>query len=172
MKYQIGQALWWGSFEMEAIHITCPDCGGTGRLRVTFHDETQVSIDCRNCCCGYDPPRGYLVVYERKPRARLSTVTGVEVNADGARYHTNDCYIVEEKDLFENKADAELSAQTKADQATKDERERIANKEKPTRTWAFNASYHRQCIKRAQKDIEYHTAKLAVAAIKAKEKAT
>jgi len=32
----------------------------------------------------------------------------------------------------------------------------------------IDASYHRRCIKQAKADIERHTAKLAVAAIKAK----
>jgi len=54
--------------------------------------------------------------------------------------------------------------------ADRAEREKIATKEKDTRTWAWNASYHRRQIKDAKRQLEYHTAKLNVASLKAKEK--
>ena len=44
-KYEIGQDVFFASFSSHASeYVTCPDCGGTARLRVTFHDETTVSI--------------------------------------------------------------------------------------------------------------------------------
>ncbi len=149
--------------------MTCPDCGGTGRLRVTFHDETQVSIDCQNCSAGFDPPTGRVRVYDRKPRAELSTITGVEINGSETRWRTDKSYLVEESDLFDNEADCTVAATAMAEQRDREDRDKVNRKEKDTRSWAWNASYHRRCLKEAQRQIEYHTAKLAVAAIKAKE---
>lgn len=170
MKYEIGQGLYWATWDTSPKHVVCPDCGGTGRLRVTFHDETQVSIDCRNCAAGYDPPSGKVKIYERIPRARFVIVTGVEITEKETRWHTSESYIVPESELFGDEVFCMAYAQIKAREADKAELDKVLTKEKDTRTWAWNASYHRRCIKDAEKQIAYHMAKLNVAAIKAKTK--
>lgn len=168
-KFQIGDDLWYPTWDAFDNYVTCPDCGGTGRLRVTFHDETQVSIDCRNCSSGYDEPSGRVRVYDRKAAVKYCVVSGLEIEGTTVRYRTSDSRVLDEADLFRDHDEAMAAAVLKAGEASHQERERIATKEKDTRTWAWNASYHRGKIKQAHKDIEYHTAKLAVAAIKAKE---
>lgn len=173
MRFEVGQQIWIGDFSpLAPIYETCPDCGGTGRLRVTFHDETQVSIECRNCAAGYDPPTGRIVVYRHEANARRAVVCGFE-NAHGlTRWHVDgtDCSyrIVDDEQAFEIEADALAWAKAREGRYEEEQRAKIFQKEKDTRTWAWNASYHRNIIKRAQKDIEYHTAKLNAAKIKAK----
>lgn len=56
-----------------------------------------------------------------------------------------------------------------AAEADAEELRRIAEKEKPTRTWSWNATYHRKEIKRCEESIARHRAKLSVASLKAKE---
>jgi len=169
MKHQIGEVVWLASWEAQPAYVVCPDCGGTGRLRVTFHDETQVSIECRNCSAGFDPPTGRVKVYDRVPRAVEAKITGAEIDGDKVEWRTDQSYRVPEAEIYSNKADALFAAREKARQADREERDRVNQKEKDTRTWAWNASYHRRCIKEAQRQLEYHTAKLAVAVLKAKE---
>jgi len=173
-KYQIGDRVWRAAFEGTAVYLTCPDCGGTGRLRIIFHDDTQASIECRNCQRGYNSPTGQVIAHERAPRVDLVTISGVEIEPNQVRYKVSAgehaWYIYEPDQLFDNESDARACAQDMAAKADAKERAKVLTKEKDTRTWAWNASYHRQCIKRAQHDLEYHTAKLNVAAIKAKEK--
>jgi hypothetical protein len=169
MKFEIGQEVWRCAFEMTTNHIQCPDCTGTGRLRVLFADDSMVSIECRNCASGYEPPRGYLTVHDREPFAKLVTITGVEIDDGKTRWRTNDSYRVDEAELFLTEAEAFDAAKIMAAQFDEAERQKILQKEKDTRTWAWNATYHRNCIKRAQKEIDYHTKKLAVASLKAKE---
>ena len=169
MKYEIGQQVYWATWDSRDAYVTCPDCGGTGRLRVTFHDETQVSIDCRNCSVGYDPPTGRIHVHNRMAVVRLTTITGCEVEGSKVEWRTSDSYRISEDNLFDNEADCLVRAAEIDAQADREERERVNRKEKDNRSWAWNASYHRNQIKDAQRRIEYHTAKLAVAAIKAKE---
>ena len=174
MRYEVGQQVWIGEFSpLAAVYETCPDCGGTGRLRVTFHDETQVSIECRNCAVGYDPPTGRILVRRNAGKARMATVTGLEINGGQTRWHVDgtDCSyrIVDDADAFDTKDEAMAWAEQKSAAYEQKQRDRIFEKEKDTRTWAWNASYHRKCIKEAQRQIEYHSAKLAVAAVKAKE---
>lgn len=173
MRFQIGQHIWVGDFSpLAPFYEKCPDCGGTGRLRVIFHDETQVSIECRNCSAGYDHPTGRIIVHRNKASARQATICGLEINDGRTRWHIdglNGCYrIVEDEAAFDNEADAFSWAESKAAAYEEEQRARIQQKEKDTRSWAWNASYHRRAIEKAKKDIAYHTEKLNVAALKAK----
>jgi len=176
MKYEVGQQVWWATCQTSEHFEKCPDCGGTGRLRVTFHDETQVSIDCANCASGYNPPTGLVKWYGRAAEARLITITGFEFTDGKASYHAGigpgSYYRIDESELFDAETDAKAHADKLAAEHDAAERARVLNKEKNTRSWAWNASYHRNIIKRAEKDIAYHAAKLAVAALKAKEPAS
>jgi ribosomal protein S27E len=169
IKFDIGAEPWWARCRQEETSVECPDCGGTGRLRVTFHDETTVSIACQNCSRGYDPPTGRVRVHDRTPRAERVLIEGFEVKSDGSiEYRTSASYTVKEELLFDDYTGAMLRAEELAVALDREERERVATKERDTRSWAWNASYHRGEIKRCQKDIAYHEAKLAVASLKAK----
>jgi hypothetical protein len=173
VRFEIGQQAWWATCQTREISETCPDCGGTGRLRVTFHDETQVSIECRNCAVGYDPPTGLVKWYGHLPEAKLITISGLEMSGAETSWHAaiaqSSYYKISDGALFSAEEDAKSYAEQLAAEHDVAERKRIMTKEKDTRTWAWNASYHRNCIKRAQKDIDYHTSKLNVAKLRAKE---
>lgn len=174
MRYKVGDKIWVGEFSsMAPVYETCPDCGGTGRLRVTFHDEAQVSIECQNCAAGYDPPTGRVIVYKQVASARHAAISGLEVDGDKVRWHVDShsgsYRIIDDDKAFDTEAEAVAWAQCRSAEYEQEQRDRIFKKEKDTRKWAWNASYHRNCIKRAQKDLEYHTAKLNVAKVKAKE---
>lgn len=173
MKFNIGDTVWAASFEPTETYITCPDCCGEGRLRVIMGDGTEVSVGCRNCEKGYMGPQGRLTVYDRRPFAKSVKITGAEIQPDGVRYHYH-CgesywHTYDEENLFADEPGAVARAQEMAVAADAEERSRILNREKDTRSWAWNANYHRQCIARAKKDIAYHESKLAVASLKAKE---
>lgn len=181
-KYEIGQEIYWASFSAHAHeYVTCPDCGGTGRLRVIFHDETTVSIPCANCAKGYEEPSGLIHVYCRKGVAESGRISGLEINGDNVEYrisklflgtdgHTfSGGYIVKECDAFLTEQEAKEKADIMAAEYDAEERARIFKKEKDTRTWAWNASYHRREMKDAERKLEYHSKKLSHAALKAKD---
>lgn len=168
-KFKIGDALWRASFESTAAWVTCPDCGGRKHIRCLLHDDSMVLIDCRACARGYEPPSGQLQVFNRTPNAVRALITGVTIDGGGIEYRTADCFIVQEEDLFIDPEAALAAAQVKADNASREELERIQKKEKDTRSWAWHVHYHRDCIRRAEKEIEYHTKKLGIARVKAKE---
>ena len=84
-------------------------------------------------------------------------------------YNCSNAWHVSQEDLFDNSEDASAAAIQKCLELDKKDRDKVLRKEKDTRTWAWNASYHRNCIKKAEKDIAYHTDKLNVASLKAKE---
>ncbi len=174
--YAIGDKVWKSTFQSTKNYVECPDCGGTGRLRVTFHDDTQVSIDCKNCSVGYDPPSGRVMVYERHSHSEQGIIVGIEITSDGVEYKLSNpragsgtYWCIKESEIFNTKEEADAYGVILAEEANKEELARVYRKEKDTRTWAWNASYHRRCIKDAEKQIVYHTAKLNVASLKAKE---
>ena len=173
MKYNVGDSVWHPTWHTTENYVTCPDCGGTGRIRVIFHDDSQVSVECRNCGPGYNPPTGRIKVYDRKPDAQYVIITGMELTSeDGISkilYNCSNAWHVSQEDLFDNSEDASAAAIQKCLELDKKDRDKVLRKEKDTRTWAWNASYHRNCIKKAEKDIAYHTDKLNVASLKAKE---
>ena len=166
---QIGDKVWVADFKNHTIkNVTCPDCGGTGRLRVIFHDETQVSIDCQNCASGYEPPKGYVGIYTSEASAIIDTIEEVRQTKDGCEYITTRRHVYTEKDVFDNEQDALNCALKKEAEYIKEQEERIFKKEKDTRSWAWNASYHRKQIKKANESIAYHTKKLNAANLKGK----
>lgn len=168
-RYEIGERAWRATFESSESFVICPDCGGSGRIRCLLHDDTMVSVDCEGCKRGYNPPTGRIHVYDRAPRAVLATITGMEITEGKVEYHTADSYRVAESEFFDSESAAMVAAVKIALQADRDERDRIAQKEKPTKTWSWHVHYHRRAIREAQKQIEYHTGKLNVASLKAKE---
>jgi len=168
MKYEIGQQVWYAGWESSPARIVCPDCDGEGRIRVLLPDDSIVSIDCTACQRGYERPSGYLECYDRKAVAKLVTITGLEISDGKTHWKTSESYRTDEAELFDNEVDAFAAAKVKAEEDDREERARIGRKHKDTRSWAWNAHYHRICIKDAQRQIEYHTSKLAVASLKAK----
>ena len=174
MRYNIGDVAWRATYDKSPREVTCPDCGGTGRLRVTFHDDTQVSIECRECTSGYDPPTGRIRIYDGgRPRAEQVIISGIEMDASKELYRVaagaHSYWSIPSAELFDDEAAAQTRGAELAAEHDETERRRVFEKEKNTRTWAWNASYHRRCIEKAKKDIAYHEAKLAVAAVRAKE---
>jgi hypothetical protein len=139
-EYQIGCTVFWGSFESSENHVECPDCGGTGRLRVILHDETQVSIECDTCKLGYHGPSGRIRIYDRKPIVRSGEISGVEtrreggfeyrithfaLDDDGRMYQGS--YTVNDDRVFTNEDEAMKIAMATAEE-DKNERDRILRK--------------------------------------------
>lgn len=168
-KYQIGDEVYVPRFRNVEKSIPCPDCCGTKALTVIMGDGEQLSINCAWCAKGYDPPRGYLIVYDWAAYTERSYIEGVE-RSDGT-YEYRGCGWSEKEDQIAlTKEAAQVIACKRAEAHNEAEQHRyLACKEQTSRSWAWNASYHRNKIKQAQKDIEYHTAKLNVAKVKAKE---
>ena len=138
-------------------------------MRVIFHDETIVSIDCGNCSRGYDPPAGRVLLYSNKADVEEVTITGMEVeHGKETTYRTVNNYRIDEDRLFITSTEALKKANALHANYVEEQKSRVYKKEKASKTWARNATYHRNLIKRAHKDIEYHTAKLNAANLKKK----
>jgi len=169
LRYQIGQQVWWASFESSEDHVVCPDCNGMKYIRVLLYDDTMLTIKCEGCSPGYEPATGYVRVYTRKPRAVLTTITRLEIQDGKVEWGIAGSYRVDDDELFDTEEDALAAATLKTERADREERERVNHKEKPTRSWSWHVHYYRREIRRAEADIVRYTAALNVARVKARE---
>lgn len=170
MKYKIGDTVWYAQVKSFEGIEPCPDCFGQKALTVIKGDGSKVSIECVGCASGFESPKGYVTYYGWKSDVRQVLIQRVEITNEGVEYGHSQCYRVKEEELFDTKEEAEIRAKEKWESHNAEEIARIYQKEKHNRTWAWNAHHHRDCIKRAEKDLAYHTAKLNVAKVKAKER--
>ena len=172
-QFQIGDTAYYARAGNRQVWITCPECLGSGRLRVILGDGSEVSIECVCCDRGYEGSPGKIQTYDFVSEVDIVTIYGIESNlVNGAlhtRYKFDGCYSTDQENLFLTKEEAKNRADVLAAEHAAEEKKKIGYKEKQTKTWARNASYHRQCIAKAQQQIVYHTSKLTVAAKNAKE---
>ncbi len=169
MKYKIGDMVWYAQMKHVEKTVVCPDCFGQKALTVIKGDGSQVSIDC-GCGRGYEPPLGYYSYIAYLPDVRRVVIQRIEITGETVEYGHSENYRNQESDLFDNKEDAEKRAVELAAKYEQEELEKIYRKDKHDRTWAWHVRYHRECLKQAQHDVEYHSAKLNVAKTKSKEK--
>lgn len=168
-KYNLGDQVWYASFETRTKTIVCDDCRGQKYLTVIMGDGSQVTIDCAGCSAGYEPPKGYNTICEGTPNSDLKTIERINIQFDKVEYQSG-CWVLHEDRFFDTKEEADKKAERLAEEYKQEQLHRLKNlKENHKRTWSWNAHYHRRAIKEAQRQLEYHTAKLNVAKIKAKE---
>lgn len=166
---KIGDYVYVARFEPHRqVSVQCPDCAGTGRIRVIMADETIVSVHCQGCSHGYENPTGYQTIYDNVAFAEYVYIKEIKQTSKGHEYLTNNHHTHTDKSIFDNEADALEYAKAKQVKYIEEQTAKIMTKEKDTKTWAWNASYHRRMIKDAEKKVEYHTAKLNAANLKVK----
>lgn len=178
MARQMGDMVWYVRVGTSEEWITCPDCLGRKYLTVIMGDGTEVSIDCEGCHVGYNPPSGAIKKYTHNiPLIFHLPIVGMNTMRIGIEYHLGNVdgqssyYCCMETEVFDTREDAEVRATELMKEQQAEEEARLLRKEKPTKTWSWNATYHRGCIRKMEKDIEYHRKKLSAAMEHAKDKA-
>ena len=167
--YRIGDKVWYAQRKGVERQELCPDCFGQRALTVIKGDGSQVSIPCVACIRSYDEPTGYVNWHGHVVDVSEVEIEKVEQTKEGVTYGFHGCYRADQGSMFDTKEEAEVRALELAEKHNQEELARIYQKEKHNHTWAWNAHYHRDCIKRAERDLVYHTAKLNYAKVKAKE---
>ena len=169
--YNIGDKVWVARFERVEEKVTCNCCFGSGYLTVIMGDKSEVTVECTNCQSGYDPPKGYNVIHNYAANSKMETITGIEISEGEIDYKTDGHYISDQGSIFLTKKEADEKADELGRIFYANQLKQLqSRKENDKRSWAWNATYHRGRIKRAKEDIEYHTAKLEVAAAKGRDK--
>jgi hypothetical protein len=172
--FQIGQGVWCASIKNTQKSVTCPDCLGKKFIFVRLQTSEELSIDCDLCKSGYYGSLGYVQFSEFQAHVERMEVTGIEVRTpsgkpeERVRYSFNYGYFYG-CDVFLRADHAEERAEFLMREYTKKEEENFNGKYNHKRNWAWNVRYHRECIRRAQKELVYHTSKLEVSKSHVKE---
>lgn len=172
--FKVGDKAYLASMESHQERVVCPDCLGSKYITVILGDKTELHIDCCTCGIGYDPPRGYVTYhsYRPKPQVEEITIDGVEYakneggyTATKYEYNKSSCSwrTASPDRVFLFKEEAQEKAESMAKEASERALNDFLSKEKPTHTWAWNATYHRRMMKHAEQDYQYHKAKLEAA---------
>lgn len=174
MTFNIGDIVYQSEYGRQEHFITCPDCIGSKRVKVILGDGTEISIECGGCDPGgYEPSRGVIRQYRYEAKAMRRTVTGLQINAAGVEYQLDGtsggwrCGTPET--VFATEAEAVAAGEAKKAEAEAEENRRYLAKTKNEKSWAWNASYHTRCAKRAEADLEYHRGKAIVCKAHVKE---
>ena len=169
-KFNIGDWVWIAESGSTQKYKICPDCMGKLYLTVILGDNSQVTIPCATCAPGIEPPTGKVSYYEWDASVRTAIVRKIEIEAGKpVEYYLDQCGYAKEYNVFATKEDAEIRAKELQKQHNEEEAKKVYQKDKNNHTWAWHVRYHREQIKRAQYELEYHTAKLQAAKTKTKE---
>ena len=162
-KFNIGDMVYHATAGQEHIWITCPECLGSGRLRVILGDDSEVSIACVCCERGYEGSPGRIQTYRFEGNATERTITGMEVRQGQPTRYSVGCWSTEETNLFATRREAGDRALVLVQEHEAEETKRLKYKEKNYKTWAWNVSYWRSQIRHAKEEIAHCEARLAVA---------
>lgn len=178
-KFNIGDTIWRARAGPEQTWIECPDCRGKKQLRVILGDDSEVAISCTCCQYGWEGSRGSISTYvyrasvesavvcgmEQRPRDGVMEVTYmVNMSPEGSAWQN-----INEQDAFATQEDARRRADVLVAEHAEAQRLEIIRKTKGHKSWAWNATYHRRELKRAQEQIEYHTKKLTISVENSRE---
>lgn len=173
IKFTIGDTAYVARAGQEQVWITCPECLGSGRLRVILGDDSEVSIACECCSRGYEGSPGRMQTYAFVARTEEVLITGIESSLHGmvlrTRYKFSGCSFEEEKNIFKTHDEALARATTLIEEHQTEETKRLKYKEKQHKTWAWHVRYWRSEIRRAQETIDRAKARLAIAPKNVKE---
>ena len=167
--YKINEEIYHAQYERKQRFIVCPDCMGKRFLTVIMGDDSKVTIDCVGCTRGaYEGPHGNIETWDFEPTVTKRKITGMEVTPQKTEYKSHifcdECgsswHSLKNEDIFTTEAEAIIRANELKEEAGKEEVKRLSQKHDRNRTWAWNAHYHKDCIRRANKDLIYHTGKL------------
>ena len=177
-RFSIGDAAWIADCGRHEVNKPCPVCFGKKRVTVIFGDDTEVSLECDYCKQGFDGPFGYITEYEWLANVRSVTIQKVteEITASGTVYEYGfaGSYSMKGETVFETKDEALALAEKQAEEHNRELGKKASSaKYKQSRSYSWNAGYHRSEIKREQRSIEYHErcAAICKAHAKAEKKA-
>lgn len=173
-QFNIGDIVYQAHAGMEKIWVVCPECLGSGRLRVILGDESEVSIACVCCYRGYEGGSpGKISTYEFQANTQESIVQGIETRLVDGVIRSRVCfaggYFSEDQNVFATREEAQHRSNELALEHAAEEAKKLKYKEKDHKTWAWNVSYWKAEIRRAKAAIYRCEARLAVAPKNIKE---
>ena len=127
-------------------------------------------VDCKWCQSGFDLPRGMVKIYQPEARAQALIIRGIIKNTTPTgevwSFQSMDdqlnSVICNAEELFRTEAEALVAAQNEATKYLQRNLAAAQPKEEHYRSYAWNATYHLEAAKRAQRDLALHQAKAQI----------
>lgn len=174
-QFNIGDKVFKADYARHAKVVPCPDCLGIKRVKVILGDGTEVWIECGGCDPGgYQPSTGYIKQYDYAVVLKKYTITGVKVTTATVEYDLDNFgggsyYIGTNADTFATEDEAITYGEALRLEAESGENKRLMAKTKDHKSWAWNVTYHRRCIKDLERQLAYHHSKVEVCKKHSKE---
>jgi len=176
-RFTLGDTVFMANYERKETSIVCPDCLGSARVRVILGDGTELKIECGGCDPGgYQQSTGRIRQYEYAIKIIKRTVTGINLGDSDVEYrmdgHDGHCYIGSQNGdfrVFATEDEAKIGGEMLRQKHEDEENRRLLAKTKNHKTWSWNATYHRNNIKRLEREIEYHRSKVEICKSRVKE---
>lgn len=168
MKHNLGDTVFWVESSCNyGKSIPCPMCFGKQYVTIILGDESKTEIECGFCSHGIDRPSGYTKTWEPGAIIKSGKITGFTTR-DYVRYEVDNKTLTEGEVLTsQDQANAVylVELEKAKEQAKRNFEEKFVYCKK-NQIW--QAGYHRQCIERAERTIEWHKYRLGL--IKEKSK--
>lgn len=166
MKYNIGDTVYWVESSCNfQKQVPCTMCFGKKVVTIILGDDSQTKIECGACERGMDRSTGFMTVWEPNARIESGKISGVSTK--GQITYEIGYRNIYETSLFSKSEDAE--AERKKQYEIEVERAKEWFKQSfhtCSKKQVWSARYHKDCIKRAERDIEWHQLRLGMIKIK------
>lgn len=167
-EIKVGDSVWVVRTGQRERWVTCKECFGKLFVTVILGDDSRVTLECDGCKRGYHSPNGLVREYDSAPTVEQKTITEIRssVKTNGTEFE----YIVGGSWCFKAVYTSEREAKAAAEELrVKEEEDAKTRKYRSDKKWSWNASYHRERVRDAERDLKYHSEMLAVAEREAKK---
>jgi hypothetical protein len=175
-KFGVMAEVWFASTTQERESIRCPDCGGSGNIRVLLFDGTELKIECQRCTRGWLGPDGLSHYQCHRPDPKQGLVVSVSQNMHQVEYTVETMgqsgtlrYCMAEDRVFPSQLLAMEASEQMALRENVIQKAGAERKFNDTKSWAWHVSYHRKQIANLERELARHREKLNAATVKAKE---
>ena len=162
--YNLGDNVFWvRSSTHYGKEIQCPMCFGQKQVTIILGDDSRVESVCGYCAHGIYKASGVSKTWEPMAVVCSGEVTGVSLSRDDCWQYQVAHASLDENEIFTDLAVAEEERVIRLKVVT--EQADIYFKESfvtATRKQIWDAGYHRECIKREERTIEWHRARLCL----------
>lgn len=165
-KYNVGDAVWVARYQRLPLSKVCPVCYEKREVVLILGNGDQVTLPCKYCQSGYDPPTGRVTEYEFTTNPERVTITEVRVSqsteGETVEYLSSN-YILYPNVVFDTREEALAKGEELAKEQALLESTRVEYLKKDAKkSFSWNAGYHMREAKRHEKDAEYHREKAAL----------
>jgi len=175
IPYAIGQKVWWIGNGYQKETIKCPECLGSGHIKMVRGDGQVFDINCACCSHGYEQPRGTIerTFYKHEPTIFIPETVSLENSK--VIYHGWIGYLgsVKVEDLFSDKEECLKKCDAKNKEKNEwEEKMRISNLKGKRRDLACSVHYWAGQLKKYERNAEDCRERLGICKEKAKAKSS